>query len=77
MTEQFAKTAAQALQDVLTVAGGQKALATRLGIRQQSVSEWVARGMVPIERAAQIERLYRVTRRRLRPDVFGAPRKAA
>jgi DNA-binding transcriptional regulator YdaS (Cro superfamily) len=77
MTEKFAKTAAEALQEALTVAGGQKALATRLGIRQQSVSEWVARGMVPIERAAQIERMYRITRRRLRPDVFGSPRKAA
>lgn len=62
-----------ALLRALDAVGGQKALARHLGITQQSVSEWVARGVVPVGRVAEVARLARMSRARLRPDVFGTP----
>lgn len=51
-----------------------------LGVRQSVVSNWRARGRVPVERCIPIETATHgvVTRYELRPDVFGeAPKKAA
>lgn len=58
------------LASAIEKAGGQSEVARLLGIAQQSVSEWVARGVVPPKRVLEIERLTGVPRHRLRPDIY-------
>lgn len=63
-----------AIQKAVALAGGQTALARRLGVSQGLVWQWCSgRLKVPAERCADIESASeaRVTRRDLRPDVFG------
>lgn len=62
----------QAITDAIQLIGGQTALATILGVKQPTVSEWT-RGerAIPSDRCPSIERATagRVTCERLRPDV--------
>lgn len=60
----------QALQRAADVAGGVQALAAALGVAASLPSMWKARGRVPPEHCAAIERVAAsaVTRRDLRPD---------
>lgn len=66
-----------ALEQAIDILGSQEALATRLKIRSPSISEWRKRGRVPVARCREIEGLTegRVTRRDLRPDLFGEPQQ--
>lgn len=62
------------LQKAIAIAGGQKALARKVGVKQQNVSWWINKSKkVPAERCAAIERATNgaVKREQLRPDVFG------
>lgn len=57
--------------------GGPSATATRFGIKQPSVSEWLARKRLPvspINRVLEAERLTegKFTRYMLRPDIYGS-----
>ena len=45
------------LQEVIDYFGNQSRLAKKLGIKPQSVQEWVATNHLPIRRAIQIERI--------------------
>jgi len=68
-----------ALDDAIKLAGGLSALARKLGLKPQVVSNWRTRG-IPPERCAGIEAATdgKVTRRELRPDIFApAPRSAS
>lgn len=59
------------LQRAVDSAGGQASLASRLGVKQQHVWNWLNRGgFVPPEHCASIEQATSgaVTRRELRPD---------
>jgi len=59
-------------------AGGQTALARKLGIRTQStVSSWIARGRVPAEKVLLIEAATGVPRHDLRPDLYPRDKYAA
>jgi DNA-binding transcriptional regulator YdaS (Cro superfamily) len=62
-----------ALSRAITEAGGQTALARKIGKQQGHVGNWLARGKVPAEVCVDIERATdgKVTRYELRPDVFG------
>jgi DNA-binding transcriptional regulator YdaS (Cro superfamily) len=62
-----------ALDRAIDIFGTQENLARELGIRSPSISEWRARGRVPLERCVKIEKATKgqVTRYDLRPDVFG------
>lgn len=53
------------VQHAIRVAGGQVALAKRLGVSQQAVSEWLRRGWVPLLRAREIEIIYGIPREKL------------
>jgi DNA-binding transcriptional regulator YdaS (Cro superfamily) len=65
----------EALLRAVSLAGGQTALARRIGKTQSHVAQWLRRGRVgptaciPIETAVGGQ----VTRYELRPDVFGKP----
>jgi DNA-binding transcriptional regulator YdaS (Cro superfamily) len=60
-------TPEEALQEAIRRAGGQGALARKLGIKQQAVTQW---RIAPATRALPIERLTGIRREDLRPDVF-------
>lgn len=49
----------------------QTALAASLGVTQGAVSQWMSAGVVPVRRAAQLNRLTGIPLDQLRPDVFG------
>lgn len=65
-------SATDQLAQIIAGAGGAAAVARKLGIKYQSVQDWIARGQVPAQRVIEIEKLTGVSRHRLRPDVFGA-----
>jgi DNA-binding transcriptional regulator YdaS (Cro superfamily) len=59
------------LSKAIQSAGGQKALADLLGVRQSHVSNWLNRNKrVPAERVLDIERVTGVSRTELRPDLY-------
>lgn len=52
---------AQAIQEAIDLAGGQRELAEALGVSKQAVNQWVAgHRWVPVARARHIESLYGV-----------------
>lgn len=56
-----------ALDEAIKIAGGVSRLATQIGQAQNTVSNWRARGRVPIAPCGQIERATGVKRWHLRP----------
>lgn len=58
------------LKQIVKEAGGQSEIARQLGLRQQSISEWVERNRVPAERVIEVERITGVPRHELRPDIY-------
>jgi len=66
-----------ALKKACQCLGSQKALAKKIGVTEQSVSNWKSK--VPAERCLDIQNATAgiVTCYELRPDVFPAPEKAA
>ncbi len=60
-----------AFAEAKKAAGGAKALAIGLGIIPSSVGGWKR---VPAERVLQVEKLTKVPRWRLRPDIYPAPK---
>ena len=65
-----------ALQDAITAAGGQAALARALGIKQASVAGWIWTRL-PAERVLDVERITGVAKERLRPDLYRPATEAA
>lgn len=61
-------TPKEALEAAISAADGVSALGRLLGVGQNYVSNWRARGLVPVERCAAIERTTGVPADRLRPD---------
>lgn len=64
-----------AIHEAVQAAGSQAELARRLGVRQQSVQEWVRRERIPAERVLSVESATGIPRHRLRPDLY--PRDSA
>ena len=54
----------ETLKTLLVAAGGQRELATKLGVSQAAVSKWLMQGYVPLRRAVEIEAVYGVHRTR-------------
>lgn len=63
------------LIQAVALAGGQAALARRIGKTQAQVAQWLRRGRVGPTACIAIETAVggQVTRYQLRPDVFGEP----
>ncbi len=53
------------LGEVILAAGGQGALARRIGVSQPAVSRWVKCGWVPLSHVIKVEELFGVPRARL------------
>lgn len=45
-------------------------LAEALGIRYQSIQDWLSVGRVPAERVLAVERVTGISRHELRPDIY-------
>ena len=58
----------QAVDAAAKKLGGPTALAKDLGITYQALWKWER---VPVEHCARIAELSRISRRRLRPDIYG------
>lgn len=67
-----------ALMKAIKEAGSQQALADAIGVRQSHISYWlrIAPKGVPAEWVAAIEKVGKVPRYELRPDLFPKPDKA-
>jgi DNA-binding transcriptional regulator YdaS (Cro superfamily) len=68
-------TTLSALQDAVSKAGGQTALARAIGKTQGHISQWLKRKYVPAEDVLKIEAATGVSRHDLRPDIY--PREDA
>ena len=68
----------EALERVVEIVGSQSMLARFVGVRQQAVSQWVRRGVVPAARCRAVSEATNgiVSVAELRPDLFGASRAA-
>jgi len=53
------------IADAIVSAGGQGALARKVGVSQQAVSRWVKRGWVPVTHIVKVEEMFGVSRARL------------
>lgn len=60
-------SAKTALKKAIKKAGGQSALARKLGISQQSIQRWV---VVPLKRVKQVSEITGVPREELAPELF-------
>lgn len=60
-------SAKTALKKTIKKAGGQSALARKLGISQQSIQQWV---VVPLKRVKQVSEITGVPREELAPELF-------
>ena len=60
-------SAKTALKKAIKKAGGQSALARKLGISQQSIQQWV---VVPLKRVKQDSEITGVPREELAPELF-------
>ncbi|WP_019905683.1 YdaS family helix-turn-helix protein [Methylobacterium sp. 77] len=58
-----------ALQLACEKAGGRKALAAAIGVTRQAIEQ---SRRVPAERVLDVERISKVSRHDLRPDIYGA-----
>jgi len=59
-----------AMKEAIAIVGGPKKLGAKLGVSQSAVSQWTR---VPHQHVLTVEKLCRrkVTRYRMRPDIFG------
>jgi len=62
-----------AIELAVFAAGGQSALAKKLGLNHQVVQSWVSKNRVPADRVLAVEAAVNdyVSRYELRPDVYG------
>jgi len=61
------------VERIVEKVGGQSALARQIGIRPQSVRDWIEAGSVPPLRVLQCERASGMPRSKIRPDIYPPP----
>lgn len=67
----------RALRDAIERAGGQTALARRIGKTQGHISQWLRREYVPAGEVLKIEAATGISRHDLRPDLYPRDGEAA
>ena len=66
-----------AIDEAYLKAGGRKKVQESLGVTKATLTDWKRSGRVPPGRAGELEKLSRVSRRRLCPDFDWGPAKVA
>lgn len=61
----MAEISVSGLGEAILAAGGQGALARKLGLSQQAVSRWVKCGWVPVAHVIRVEKMFGVPRAKL------------
>jgi len=56
---------------------GLRNLAASVGVRYQSVQDWLAANRIPAERVLAVEKATGISRHVLRPDIYPEEREAA
>jgi DNA-binding transcriptional regulator YdaS (Cro superfamily) len=64
-----------AIAEAYERAGGRKTVMASLGAKKQSLSDWIRKGYVPADKAAQLEAISGVSRRALCPHFNWEPPK--
>lgn len=59
-----------AIKNAIANVGTQLSLATKCGVRQQTICRWLRNGHVPAERVLKVEEVSGVSRHDLRPDLY-------
>lgn len=67
------------IKKAVRIAGGQSALAAKVGVRPQAVQQWVVEGKVPPRRCASVASAigHQVSLHELNPDVYPDAYRAA
>lgn len=60
----------EALDRAVKIAGGQSAIARRLGVSQPTVWAWLNGGQLPAEHVLAVEAATGVSKHALRPDIY-------
>lgn len=58
------------LHEILNEFGSQHALASQLGVSQQTVSRWIKLGVVPPRKVLDLEKLTGIPRHQLNPIIY-------
>lgn len=66
----------QIVDRIIDAYGGAAALARRLRISRNAISDWRAKQRVPVSRVLEIERVTGIPRHEIRPDIYPAPNSA-
>jgi len=75
MTKKSEKNEISPIEEAIALFGGnQKAFGERFGIRQQTISKWVQKGVVPLARVFDVERETGIPRHKLNPRFFSQER---
>lgn len=65
------------VERVIQAYGGASALARRLGISRNAVSDWRRNGRVPEDRVEQIKEVTGLSEHLIRPDLYPVPDQGA
>jgi DNA-binding transcriptional regulator YdaS (Cro superfamily) len=65
------------VERIISAYGGAAALARRIGISRNAVSQWREKDHVPVERVLEIEKITGIPRHEIRPDIYPPPTEAA
>lgn len=60
----------EVIRDAIEKGGGKRAVADALGMSEEGVRIWIARGKIPAERVVELERITGICREKLRPDLY-------
>ncbi len=61
-----------AVERAISLAGGQTALARKIGVTPQAVQGWHSAGRIPLNRVLDVERATGIPRTEIMPEIFSS-----
>lgn len=58
------------VQQAIEIAGGQSALAKKVGVRQPTIFRWLKKGVIPPRKVLIVESITGISRNRLNPIIY-------
>lgn len=59
-----------AIRKAIDIAGGQSALARKIGVKQPTIFRWLQKGVIPPRKVLLVEKLTGVSRHSLNPIIY-------